>query len=92
MLFLFAVGYGVARSSLLGLVKMGSSEWRFGAGYFDKIKDKSSGKFISMSTKAGAMDGAERGVYVAAPWAKRFTPASRTQSKFTPDLENYSVV
>lgn len=43
----------------------GSATWRFGAGYFDKIKEKTSEKFISMATAAGAPDGVERGVYAA---------------------------
>lgn len=43
----------------------GSTKWRFGAGYFDKIKEKTSEKFISMATAAGAFDGVERGVYAA---------------------------
>ncbi len=43
----------------------GSAKWRFGAGYFDKIKQKTSEEFISMATAAGAMDGVERGVYAA---------------------------
>lgn len=42
----------------------GSATWRFGGGYFDKMKEKTSEKFISMATAAGAMDGVERGVYV----------------------------
>lgn len=52
----------------------GSATWRFGAGYFDKIKEKTSEKFISMATAAGAPDGVERGVYAAGanisrPWS-----------------------
>ena len=39
------------------------TRWRFGAAYFDKIKEKTSERFISMATAAGAPDGVERGVY-----------------------------
>lgn len=43
----------------------GSTVWRYGAGYFDKIKERTSERFISMATAAGAPEGIERGVYVA---------------------------
>ena len=54
-------------AGLLGVIggENGSATWRFGAGYFDKIKEKTSEKFISMATVAGALDGVERGVYTA---------------------------
>jgi outer membrane porin, OprD family len=42
-----------------------ATEWRFGAGYFDKIKEKTSERFVSMATAAGAPDGVARGVYAA---------------------------
>lgn len=42
-----------------------ATEWRFGAGYIDKIKEKTSERFVSMATAAGAPDGVERGVYAA---------------------------
>ena len=38
-------------------------EWRFGAGYFDKIKERNSEDFVSMAKDAGAPAGVERGVY-----------------------------
>lgn len=41
------------------------TNWRFGAAYFDKIKEKTSERFISMAAAAGAQDGVERGVYAA---------------------------
>jgi hypothetical protein len=42
----------------------GKPEWRFGAGYFDKIKERNSEDFVSMSEDAGAV-GVDRGVYAA---------------------------
>lgn len=41
----------------------GQAEWRFGAGYFDKIKERNSEDFVSMAKDAGAPAGVERGVY-----------------------------
>ena len=38
-------------------------EWRWGAGYFDKIKERNSDEFVSMSDDAGAS--IKRGVYAA---------------------------
>ena len=43
--------------------KDGVPEWRFGGGYFTKIKEKNSDQFKWMSTVAGAS--VDRGVYVA---------------------------
>jgi len=43
--------------------KDGVPEWRFGGGYFTKIKEKNSDQFKWMSTVAGAT--VDRGVYVA---------------------------
>lgn len=40
-----------------------NGEWRFGAGYFDKIKERNSEDFVSMARDAGAPAGVERGVY-----------------------------
>src|SRR5688572_31226936 len=42
-----------------------TGEWRFGAGYFDKIKERNSEDFVPMSEDAGAPEGVERGVYTA---------------------------
>ncbi len=42
-----------------------TGEWRFGAGYVDKIKERNSEDFVPMSEDAGAPDGVERGVYTA---------------------------
>ena len=39
------------------------SEWRFGFGYVDEMKEKTSEDFVSMAQVAGALDGVERGVY-----------------------------
>ena len=39
----------------------GAAEWRWGAGYFDKIKERNSDEFVSMSEDAGA--DVDRGVY-----------------------------
>jgi hypothetical protein len=39
----------------------GGSQWRFGGGYFDKIKERNSEDFVSMSRDAGA--DVKRGVY-----------------------------
>ncbi|GGD46018.1 OprD family outer membrane porin [Pseudoxanthomonas indica] len=41
----------------------GKAEWRFGGGYFDEIKERTSEEFVSMATDAGAPAGIERGVY-----------------------------
>lgn len=41
----------------------GDAEWRWGAGYFDKIKERNSDEFVSMSEDAGA--DVDRGVYAA---------------------------
>jgi len=43
--------------------KDGAAEWRYGGGYFSKIKERNSDEFVSMSVDAGAA--VERGVYVA---------------------------
>ena len=40
-----------------------AAEWRFGAGYFDEIKERNSDQFVSMAIDAGAE--VERGVYSA---------------------------
>lgn len=40
-----------------------TGEWRIGAGYFDKIKERNSEDFVSMAKDAGAPAGVERGVY-----------------------------
>lgn len=42
-----------------------TGEWRFGAGYFDEIKERNSEDFVSMAQDAGAPAGVERGVYTA---------------------------
>lgn len=41
----------------------GRPEWRVGGGYVDKIKERNSEDFVSMSQDAGAPDGTDRGVY-----------------------------
>jgi len=41
--------------------KDGAAEWRWGAGYFDQIKERNSDEFISMARDAGA--DVDRGVY-----------------------------
>jgi hypothetical protein len=38
--------------------------WKYGFGYFDKIKTRNSEDFVSMSEQAGAPDGVDEGVYV----------------------------
>jgi hypothetical protein len=43
----------------------GAPSWRFGAGYFDKIKERDSENFVSMAAAAGAPAGISRGVSVA---------------------------
>jgi len=48
---------------LHGDAKSSRGEWRWGAGYFDKIKERNSDKFVSMSKDAGAS--IKRGVYAA---------------------------
>jgi hypothetical protein len=39
------------------------AEWRFGAGYFNRIKEKNSDEFVSMSDDAGAPDDVNNGVF-----------------------------
>ena len=41
----------------------GAAEWRWGAGYFDEIKERNADDFVSMSRDAGAS--VDRGVYAA---------------------------
>lgn len=48
---------------LHGDSKTSRGEWRWGAGYFDKIKERNSDEFVSMSDDAGAS--IKRGVYAA---------------------------
>jgi hypothetical protein len=43
----------------------GAPSWRFGGGYFDKIKLRDSEEFVSMATAAGARPGVSRGVSTA---------------------------
>jgi hypothetical protein len=43
----------------------GAPGWRFGGGYIDKIKERNSEEFISMSAAAGAPAGVSRGVSAA---------------------------
>jgi len=48
-----------------------SGEWRIGAGYFFRIKEKTADHFVSMSEDAGAPDGVDRGVFaVGANWKR----------------------
>jgi hypothetical protein len=48
-----------------------NGEWRVGAGYFFRIKEKTADHFVSMSEDAGAPDGVDRGVFaVGANWRK----------------------
>lgn len=51
----------IAIQGVVGDAKTG--EWRFGAGYFDEIKERNSDEFVSMAIDAGA--DVERGVYSA---------------------------
>jgi hypothetical protein len=53
---------GVAASGTTG-GKDGAPEWRFGAGYITKIKERNSDEFVWLSKDAGAK--VDRGVYVA---------------------------
>jgi hypothetical protein len=55
----------------------GSSNWRFGAGYVDKMKQRTSEKFISMSAAAGIDDGVDRGVYLGGFNFHKQFPASQ---------------
>jgi hypothetical protein len=41
----------------------GAPEWRVGAGYFDKIKERNADEFVSMAQDAGAPYWVKRGVY-----------------------------
>lgn len=51
----------IAVQGVIGDTKAG--EWRFGAGYFDEIKERNADEFVSMAIDAGA--DVERGVYSA---------------------------
>jgi hypothetical protein len=50
----------VALQGLFG--KPDTGEWRYGVGYFNRIKEKNSDKFVSMSDDAGAPDDVNNGV------------------------------
>ncbi|WP_448142905.1 OprD family outer membrane porin [Stenotrophomonas bentonitica] len=41
----------------------GAPQWKFGAGYFDKIKERNADDFVSMARDAGAPSWVDRGVY-----------------------------
>jgi hypothetical protein len=41
----------------------GAPQWKFGAGYFDKIKERNADNFVSMARDAGAPSWVDRGVY-----------------------------
>ena len=41
----------------------GEAEWRWGGGFFNRIKERNSDEFVSMAEDAGALEGVERGVY-----------------------------
>jgi len=41
----------------------GAPQWKFGAGYFDKIKERNADSFVSMARDAGAPSWVDRGVY-----------------------------
>ena len=51
----------VALQGLWGNADKG--EWRFGTGYFNRIKEKNSDEFVSMSDDAGAPDDVNNGVF-----------------------------
>lgn len=51
--------------TLQGVVGDAASQWRFGAGYFDAIKQIDADEFVSMAAAAGAPAGVGRGVYGA---------------------------
>lgn len=53
--------------TLLGVYggEAGQPEWKLGAGYFDRMKQRNADEFVSMSMVAGAPAGIDRGVYVA---------------------------
>jgi hypothetical protein len=55
--FLAAVVQGLHKDESDG------GEWRWGAGYFDKIKERNADDFVSMAKDAGAPDWVKRGVY-----------------------------
>ena len=69
-----------------------ATEWRFGAGYFDKIKEKTSERFVSMATAAGAPDGVERGVYAAGAIVERRVSSGELSfgalNYYSPDILN----
>lgn len=65
-----------------------SGQWRFGAGYVDAIKEKTSERFIPMSEVAGAADGVDRGVYVAGANYKRGSLSIGAVDYFSDDIIN----
>jgi hypothetical protein len=68
---------------LQGLLGDGSNQpqWRFGLGYFDRIKERNSEDFVSMAQDAGAPEGIRRGVHAAG--------VSYKQGEFTIGAVNY---
>lgn len=65
-----------------------SGQWRFGAGYVDAIKEKTSERFVSMSQVAGAADGVDKGVYVAGTNYKRGGLSIGAVDYFSDDIIN----
>lgn len=65
-----------------------SGQWRFGAGYVDAIKEKTSERFIPMSQAAGAEDGVDRGVYVAGANYKRGSLTIGAVNYYSDDIIN----
>ncbi len=76
--------------ALQGKVELGKdgATLKYGAGYFDRIKQRNSDRFISMSEAAGAQPGVNRGVYtVGALFSKgKFTIGAIDY--YSPDIIN----
>lgn len=65
-----------------------SGQWRFGAGYVDKIKEKTSERFIPMSEVAGAQDGVDQGVYLVGANYKRNALSIGAVNYYSDDIIN----
>jgi hypothetical protein len=63
-------------------------EWRFGFGYVDEIRQRTSEDFVSMAQAAGAPDGVERGVYAGGANYKRGALSIGAVNYYSDDIIN----
>jgi hypothetical protein len=64
------------------------NEWRFGFGYVDEMKARTSQDFVSMAEIAGAPDGVERGVYAGGANYKRGALSIGAVNYYSDDIIN----